>query len=78
MKIANNQIDSYIQKIAQENISLILISHDISAVTSHVQRVICLNHSILYDGLPTASEFHSCLHKIYGEESYIHDHRNNH
>lgn len=60
--------------IAEKDAAVFLISHDISAVSEHANRVICVNKKILYDGSPKSSDFHSCLHKIYGEESVIHGH----
>lgn len=58
--------------------ALLLISHDISAVTEHANRVVCINRAVLFDGDPASPEFHSCLHRIYGEESHIHDHGTSH
>jgi len=54
--------------------SCVMVSHDISAVTEQVSRVICINTAIHYDGDPRSQEFHSCLHKVYGEGSHIHGH----
>ncbi|HEX4922538.1 MAG TPA: metal ABC transporter ATP-binding protein [Bdellovibrionales bacterium] len=64
--------------VEQNRASLLLISHDISAVTEHANRVVCINRTILYDGDPSSPQFHSCLHRIYGEDSHIHDHRTSH
>lgn len=68
-----------LKKIVKENDAcLLLVSHDVSAVTEHADRVICIDHGISFDGNPRSGEFHSCLHKIYGEKSLIHDHRHHH
>jgi zinc transport system ATP-binding protein len=64
--------------VEQNRASLLLISHDISAVTEYANRVMCINRAVLYDGDPSSPQFHSCLHHIYGEESHIHDHRTSH
>lgn len=64
--------------VEQNRASLLLISHDISAVTEHANRVVCINRAVMYDGDPSSSQFHSCLHRIYGEDSHIHDHRTSH
>lgn len=62
--------------VEEEKAALIFVSHDLSAVSDHCNRVICLHHEgIVYDGDPRSPEFHSCLHNIYGEKSFIHDHR---
>lgn len=62
----------------ESNSSILLISHDITAVGSQATRAICLNRSLLYDGTPHSSEFHSCLHNIYGKDSFIHNHSHKH
>ena len=61
--------------IDREDAILIYVSHDISAVSEHCNRVICLHHGIEYDGDPKSPNFHQCLHDIYGDKSLIHDHR---
>lgn len=57
---------------------VILVSHDITAVTSRATRVICISQSVDFDGKPSAPEFHACLHRIYGEGSHIHNHSHHH
>jgi zinc transport system ATP-binding protein len=65
-----------LKKYVEENqAALIFVSHDLSAVSDHCNRVICLHHGIEFDGDPRSPEFHSCLHTIYGQTSLIHDHR---
>jgi ABC-type Mn2+/Zn2+ transport system ATPase subunit len=54
--------------------TVILVTHDISAVATHSTRVVCLNKAVLFDGSPTSPEFHTCLHNVYGSESVIHNH----
>lgn len=66
------KLKTYIEK---ENACLVYITHDISAVNEVCSRVLCLHKDIAYDGSPTAPDFHTCLHSIYGEKSFIHDHR---
>lgn len=62
--------------IEEQKAALVFVSHDLSAVSDHCNRVICLHHDgIAFDGDPRSPEFHSCLHTIYGEKSFIHDHR---
>lgn len=65
-------------RVLEDRAALLLVSHDISHVTEFASRVICLDRSVQYDGDPKASEFHMCLHKVYGERSLIHDHRHSH
>ncbi|MBX9768956.1 MAG: ATP-binding cassette domain-containing protein [Bdellovibrionales bacterium] len=63
---------------AKEDASVVLVSHDISAVTEWASRVICLGPDLVFDGDPKSKDFHTCLHDIYGEGSHIHDHRHSH
>lgn len=58
--------------------TIVLVSHDISAVSDQATRVLCINKTLLFDGHPNSPEFHSCLHDIYGNESYIHHHSHDH
>ncbi len=75
LKSQNNFL-SLIQNLMKEkSMAVVLISHDISAVSESANRVVCINREILFDGSPKSEEFHSCLHKIYGDESLIHGHR---
>ena len=60
--------------VRNRKMSVILVSHDISAVSEWATRAICLGPHVVYDGDPKAPGFHTCLHKTYGESSFIHDH----
>ncbi len=70
--------DTFVQLIKNlmglRSMAVVMISHDISAVSESTNRVVCVNRQLLYDGSPKSPDFHSCLHKIYGEESLIHGH----
>ncbi|MCB0347964.1 MAG: metal ABC transporter ATP-binding protein [Bdellovibrionales bacterium] len=62
--------------VEDEQAALIFVSHDLSAVSDHCNRVLCLHQQdIVFDGDPRSPEFHTCLHSIYGEKSFIHEHR---
>lgn len=76
---SQNELFAILKKIQTESeISILLVSHDISAVGNYANRVICLDRALLFDGDPKSSEFHSCLHSIYGKDSFIHNHHHNH
>jgi zinc transport system ATP-binding protein len=75
VKSQKNLYDILKTTVKETGASVILVSHDISAVTEHTDRVICINDRVLFDGDPHSSDFHSCLHEIYGEESLIHGHK---
>ena len=78
MKPFENFFDLLKSLVNSDKTTFLLISHDISAVTEQATRVVCINRSILYDGDPSSPQFHSCLHKMYGEESLIHAHHSGH
>ena len=63
------------EKVRRDDSSLILVSHDISQVTRYASRVICLNGHVLFDGDPKSQDFHMCMHTMYGDRSWIHEHR---
>lgn len=76
---SQNELFKVLKKIQTESgTSILLVSHDISAVGDYADRVICLDRALLFDGDPKSSEFHSCLHSIYGKDSFIHNHHHNH
>ncbi|PIU00777.1 MAG: hypothetical protein COT74_02435 [Bdellovibrionales bacterium CG10_big_fil_rev_8_21_14_0_10_45_34] len=58
----------------QQGSAVVMVSHDISAITKWVERVICLGGERPFDGDPKSEEFHLCLHRAYGEGSLIHSH----
>ncbi len=62
------------RQVREKKLSVMLVSHDISAVTEWASRVVCLGPHVVYDGDPRVPEFHTCLHDVYGEKSLIHDH----
>ncbi|WP_435364214.1 metal ABC transporter ATP-binding protein [Haloarchaeobius sp. DYHT-AS-18] len=39
-----------LESLNQEGITVLLIEHDLSAVTEHAERVVCLNREIYFDG----------------------------
>ena len=60
---------------SHERISVIMVSHDIGVVTSHADRVACLNREIHYHG-DTDSELDSDIHqKVFGRnlKVMVHD-----
>lgn len=60
--------------IQETGAAVLWVSHDITSVTSHATRVLCLGGQTVFDGTPRSSDFHDCLHKVYGEKSLIHAH----
>lgn len=62
--------------VKSKKLTTLLVTHDITAVARHSTRVVCLNKAVLFDGDPASSEFHSCLHTVYGTDSVIHNHHN--
>jgi zinc transport system ATP-binding protein len=69
---------SHIQRGAR--FSLLLVSHDLSVVTRHADRVICLNRRIVCQGATTEVLTAGNLASIYGSEARLfrHGHANGH
>ncbi len=78
VKSQENFVQLMKRVMSERPMAVVMISHDISAVSETTNRVICINRELLFDGSPRSEEFHSCLHKIYGEESLIHGHKHAH
>jgi zinc transport system ATP-binding protein len=51
----------------EKNLTIIIVSHDIGAVSSVVDRVACLNRRIHYHGKPTDSIPSEALQQVFGE-----------
>jgi zinc transport system ATP-binding protein len=48
------------------------VSHDLSGVAEHSDRVVIVENGVLYDGSPREQGFHQCLHRIYGDFGHLH------
>jgi len=55
--------------------SLLLVSHDLSVVTRHADRVICLNRRIVCQGATTEVLTAGNLAAMYGEDAHLFRHR---
>jgi zinc transport system ATP-binding protein len=55
--------------------SLLLVSHDLSVVTRHADRVICLNRSIVCQGATTEVLTPETLNAMYGSGARLFSHR---
>lgn len=74
IRVQNAIFKELMNWVKEQRMSVVLVSHDISAVSEWATRAICLGPHVVFDGDPKSSGFHSCLHKTYGESSFIHDH----
>ena len=60
---------------AERKTALLLISHDLSVVYRHSQRVLCLNRSVVCQGPPVEVLNPAALATLYGEPAYYrHEH----
>ncbi|MCK5503516.1 MAG: metal ABC transporter ATP-binding protein [Thermodesulfovibrionia bacterium] len=59
----------------EQGISVIMASHDIGAITSHTDRVACLNRQLHYHGEPDSCFTSDITQKVYGKEHkfIVHD-----
>lgn len=54
-----------LQTLQQKGITIVMVSHEVDTVLRLVTRVICLNHTILYDGPPEHFEADKYLPQAY-------------
>ena len=54
-----------------EDITVLLIEHDLSAVTEHADRVICLNREVYFDGPTTAFVESDALARAFGTTANV-------
>ena len=60
-------------------VTIVMVSHDIDTVLKLVTRVICLNQTVLYDGLPEHFEADKYLPKLYkAQHRLLHHHHEGH
>lgn len=57
-----------LRKLQAKGIAIIMVSHDIDAVLRLVTRVVCLNRTILYDGVPEHFETGKFMPAIYKDQ----------
>lgn len=57
-----------LRKLKKENVSIILVSHDIGVISKEVDKIACLNKRIYLHGCPKDIKIHSSLKEIYGED----------
>lgn len=69
-----------LRALQAKGITIIMVSHEVEAVLTLVTRVICLNRSILYDGLPEHFEADQYLPSVYTDQhrQLHHQHGENH
>jgi zinc transport system ATP-binding protein len=58
------------------NVSLLLVSHDISAITTHVDTVACLNKKLFFHGKPSEFEANQMdiMGQLYGQNVHVLQH----
>lgn len=54
-----------LKDLQQQNLTIIIVSHDIDAVLNLVTRVICVNQTVVYDGDPSHFEADKYLPQLY-------------
>lgn len=60
----------------KKNMSIILVTHDLGVVSVYIERIICLNRTILYDGLK--DEGMKRIEESYSGEMLLIDHKHSH
>jgi len=57
-----------LQDLQQQGIAIVMVSHDVDTVLTLVDRVICLNQTIVYDGVPEHFEADKYLPDVYKQQ----------
>uniref|UniRef100_A0A7C3MIR2 Metal ABC transporter ATP-binding protein n=1 Tax=Dictyoglomus thermophilum TaxID=14 RepID=A0A7C3MIR2_DICTH len=57
-----------LEELKNQKISIILVTHDIGAITNKVDKLACLNRKLYIHGCPEEIKIHGALREIYGEE----------
>ncbi len=52
----------------EHGITIVMVSHDLSVVHSHVRKVACVNRALVYHGDPEALEGKDVLRRLYGAD----------
>jgi zinc transport system ATP-binding protein len=55
----------------EQNISVIMVSHDIGVITSHADRIACLNRQIHYHGEPDSCFTDDVRHNVFGKDMKV-------
>ena len=57
---------------AKQNLTVILVSHDLSIVYQYATRVLCINHALICHGLPQEVLTADTLGRLYGHGAVYH------
>lgn len=73
---AKRFMDLLVKLNAEQNISLLLVSHDIGAITDNVKQVACLNRRLFYHGAPQdfMTNREKILSQVYGYNVQVLEH----
>ncbi len=62
-----------LKQLKQEGVTILLVSHDVGVVASFVDRVACLNRSLVAHCRPDEVECNAAMHSMYGcDVAYLH------
>jgi zinc transport system ATP-binding protein len=59
---------------AEHGITILLVSHDLSVIHTHVEKVACVNRTLVYHGHPRALEEEGVLRRLYGADRIVVSH----
>jgi zinc transport system ATP-binding protein len=57
------------------NLTIVLITHNISIIWKHATRILCLNKTLVCHGTPEETLTADILKKVYGTEVSLYEHR---
>lgn len=64
----------------EEDLTLVLVSHELDVVMQFADQVLCLNRELLCSGIPRKVLTNDILQRMYGSEvgHFVHDHKDHH
>jgi len=64
-----------LKELQKQNITILIVSHDIDVVLNLVTRVICLNRTVVYDGVPENFKIEAYMPSVYNaQHRLLHHH----
>ncbi|WP_022669943.1 metal ABC transporter ATP-binding protein [Hippea alviniae] len=70
--VYNFKMYETLKKLSKEkNLTIIMVSHDIGAVTTYVDKIMCLNVRLYCHGSPSSINYSEMLKNVYGESVEI-------
>lgn len=64
-KVIKNLADLLAEIHRKTNITIVMVSHSLEIIREHCNRVICMDHRIIWEGDPKSSEFEIAVQRVF-------------